>query len=114
MSRRGSFGFSHFKIKGIMVGAAGVEGGLANRTTIIGSEIVGNAEGVPTVAAKDCLGLPFSFAPHNGSVDDDLVMTLNTGIKSVAALEFNGDDITLGVIMRALSSSVDAGAVTGD
>jgi hypothetical protein len=97
-----------------MVGAAGVEGGLANRTTIIGSEIISNTEGVPTVAAKDCLGLPFSFAPHNGRVGNGLVMTLNTGIESVAALEFNGDNITLGVIVRALSSSVDAGAVTGD
>lgn len=97
-----------------MIGAAGVEGGLTNRTSVVGSEIVDYTEGASAVAAKDCFGLPLSLAPHNGSVGNGFVMTLNAGIERVTALEFNGDDVTLGVIVRALGLGIDAGAVTGN
>ena len=95
-----------------MVGAAGVESGLAMRTSIVAAQVAGNAEGVVAVAAVDGFGLEFGFGPDlRRAWSAGFVVALNAGVELAAALVLDGDDVALGVVVGALGALVHGSAV---
>jgi len=92
----------------VVFGAAGIKGRAAPRTRISGGEILGNRQGAATVPAKNGGGFAVVSAPEQGLVAGDLLVAMDTRVKFVAALESDGDDVEVGVVMRALSPLIDA------
>ena len=64
-----------------------------------------------TVATQDGFGSKFSPGPDNWDVVRRLAVALDAGIKYIATLEFNGDDVALGVVVSALGALVYASAM---
>lgn len=105
------FWFSQLEIKRVMVGATGVECGLADRTTIATGEIIGDAECAVAIAAKYGPGFPLLLAPNNGRMTSRFVVALDASVKGPAAFKPNADNVALGVIMGALGALIHANAV---
>jgi hypothetical protein len=51
--------------------------------------------------------------PHGSRMVGGFVVALNASVKSGAARMLNSNDVALGVVMRALGTLVDPGAVDG-
>jgi len=111
VSGAGGFGFLPLEVKVIMIGAAGVEGGLANRAGVAAAQVAGDAEGAFAVATVNGFGVEFRPGPHNWQVVSGFFVAVNAGVECVAALESDGNDVALGVIVSALGAGVHAGAV---
>ncbi len=97
-----------------MLGAAGVESGPAHRAGVVAGQVIGDAERAVAVTAENGFGLPLAQAPNNGRMTRRFIVALDAGIKSVAALEFDGDEVALGVVVSTLGTLVHANAVAGD
>ena len=78
-----------------MIGATRVEGGLANRATVVAIQVATYTEYTVAVAAVDGFILIFYSGPHYGLVVGLLLVALNAGIERVAALKLDGDDVAL-------------------
>lgn len=97
-----------------MVGATGVEGGLAMWAGTVAAQVTGDAEGAMTAPAIDGFGLEFSFGPDLGGVAGGFVVALDASVKLAAALMLDGNNVALGVVVSALGTLVHVGAVNGN
>ena len=66
------------------------------------------------VAAENGFGVEFSLEPDSGGMVGGFFVALNAGVKCVATLELDADDVALGVVMGALGTLVHPSAVAGD
>ena len=66
------------------------------------------------VAAVDGFGFKFGCGPDLGGVADGFVVAVYTGVKLTAAFVLDGDDVSFGMVMGALSALVYIVAVDGD
>ena len=66
------------------------------------------------VAAVHGSFVKFVARPYLGWVASHLVVAHNASIERVAALEAQGDNITLAVVVRALGAGIHVGASQGD
>ena len=97
-----------------MIGATRVERRLADRADIVAGEVTGNADGAMAVTAIDGLLIEGDCGPNDGSMTHRFMVTLNASVKFIAALELDGNDVALGVVVRALGARIYAGAVNRD
>ena len=97
-----------------MVGAAGIESGLALGARAAAGEVFRNAQRVVAMAAEDGFGATLGLAPNNGGMANRFVVALDAGVKSIAALEFDGNNVALRVVMDALGACIHADAVAND
>ena len=92
----------------MVFGAAGIKSGAALRTGIIAGQILGNRQGAMTLPAENGSSFAFVSAPTDRLMAGDRFVAVDARIKFVAALEPNGDDVAIGVVMLALCLLVDA------
>jgi hypothetical protein len=87
-----------------------IKGRAASRTTVPATEIFRNRKCLLTAAAENGVDLAFILAPDRGRMTSQLFMTLDAGIKCVAALESHSHNIEFRVVVFTLSSLIDADA----
>ena len=97
-----------------MVGAARVERGPTGRTGIVAGQVVGNTNGIVTVAAIDGRLTESGGGPNDGNMPGRFIVALDAGVKFIATLEFDGNDVALRMVVRTLSPRIYAGAMNGD
>jgi hypothetical protein len=97
-----------------VIGAAWVESGAAQWALIAGVKVLGDAERAVAVAAANGLVVEFGAGPHNRWVAHCFLVALNAGVELLTALEFNGDDVALGMVMDALGPLIYPSAVAND
>ena len=95
-----------------MVGATGVESRLAMGAGIVAAQVAGDAEGAMAIAAVDGFGVKLGFRPDLRGMVGGLLVALDAGVESIAALVPDGDNVALGMVVGALSAGVDARAAT--
>ena len=66
------------------------------------------------IATVDGGGGKFVLGPDHGGMAGRFFVTLDAGIKGIAAFELDGNNVALGVIMGALRALVYFGAVADD
>jgi len=88
-----------------------VKGRAASRTTVSATEVLCNRKCLLTVAAENGVGLAFILAPDYCLMTGQFFMTLDAGIKSVAAFESHSHNIEFRVVVLTLTSLIDADAV---
>ena len=98
----------------IMIGTAGIEGSLAQRTSVVTLQVLGDAESAFAVATINSFRLKFRHRPHNWSMFSQLFVAPNAGIKGLATLKFNGNEVAFGVVVGALRALVDIDAVAAN
>lgn len=84
-----------------MIGAFRVKCRTAVRAMIIAIQIFTDGHFIFTNAAKNGLGVKFFFFPSYCRMTRFFRMTVITGIISIAAFKFNGNNIQRRVIMNA-------------
>ena len=94
-----------------MIGATRVERRLADRADIVAGEVTGNADGAMAVTAIDGLLIEGGCGPNDGSMTRRFMVTLNASVKFIAALKLDGNNIALGVVVRALGARIYTGTV---
>lgn len=97
-----------------MFGTTWVESSLTNWAHITACQISRDAERMMAVATVDSLFFKFGLRPHYGCVVGSFAVAVEAGVVLVAALEADGNDITLRVPMRTLRAGVYAGAMHPD
>ena len=97
-----------------MVGATRVERRPAGRAGIVAGEVTGDANGAMAVTAIDGLLIEGGCGPNDGSMTRRFMVTLDASVKFIAALELDGNDVALGVVVRTLGARIYAGAVNRD
>ena len=93
-----------------MICAPWVKSCAATRAGICTAETFGDRKSVVTPAAKDRVSLAFLFIPDGRGMIRQLLVTMDAGIKRVAAFEFHCNDIAVSMVMRTLSLFIDAAA----
>lgn len=84
-----------------MLAAAGIEGGFAMRTGIVGSHVVFNAQLIAAHPTKNGFLVEFYFWPDLVLVVGFFLVAGKTGIVFIATFEFDGDDVQLRMPMHA-------------
>ena len=97
-----------------MVGATRVERRPAGRAGIVASEVTGDADDAMAVTAIDGLLIEGGCGPNDGSMTSRFMVTLDTSVKFIAALELDGNNVALGVVVHTLGARIYAGAVNRD
>ena len=97
-----------------MIGATRIERRSAGRAGIIAGEVTGDADDAMAVTAIDGLFNEGGCGPNDGSMTRRFMVTLNASVKFIAALELDGNDIALGVVVRALGTRIYAGTMNRD
>ena len=97
-----------------MVGTAGVESNLAQWTSTITLQILGDAEGAFAVATINGFNLKFRRRPHDGGMVSQLFVAPNAGVKGLATLKFDGNEVAFGVVVGALGALVNTDAVAAN
>jgi hypothetical protein len=102
------------KIKVVMIGATRVENGLARWARVVARQVRCNAEGAFTIATVNSLVIEFGPGPNHGGMVGGFVVAFDAGVKGITALELDGNDVALGVIVGALGALIYSGAVADD
>ncbi len=89
-----------------MVSAAWVKLRPASRTSALTFHVLPNGKLRPTLTAEDSLFIPLHPGPDLRGMNSQRVVALPAGIKSIAALHFDRDDVSSGIPMRATSLRV--------
>lgn len=92
---------SNFKVEMAMLAAAWVERGLTVRAAIGCVNIGLDRQFKPTGAAEHGMPMAFVARPDHGLMVDGLVMAATTGEVTPAALELDGDDVEIAVVVDA-------------
>ena len=100
------------EIKVVVVGATGVESRLTVGAGIVAAQVAGDAEGAVAIAAVDGFGVKLGFRPNLRGMVGGLLVALDAGVKSIAALVPDGDNVALGMVVGALGAGVNARAAT--
>jgi hypothetical protein len=95
----------------VVIRAAWVKSRPASRTGISATKILSDRQSFLTFATEYRVRLTLVLAPNQRCVASPLLVAMDAGIKRVAALEFNGHNVAVGVVVRTLSLLIDAGAV---
>ena len=102
------------EIEMVVIGAAGIESGLAVRTDVVATKVAGNAESVVAVAAVDGFGMKLGLGPDLGGVTHGFLVALDAGVELTATLVLDGNEVALGVVVGALSARVYGSAKYGN
>jgi hypothetical protein len=81
-----------------------------SRTDVLAAEILGNSEGVMAVAAQDRLNVAFVATPNDRRMASNFRVAVNTSIEFTTTLESYRDNVPFRVVVRTLSSVVNAHA----
>jgi hypothetical protein len=95
----------------VVTRTARVKSCTAQRTETSACKILGDRHGVLALAAEDGASLALVLAPNQRRMTRQFVVAIYAGIKCVTALELDGHDIALRVVVRTLSLLIDADTV---
>jgi len=101
----------NLKVQVVVIDAAWIKRRCAQRTGISAVQILGNRQRVVAVAAEYGVGLALVLVPDHRHVVGHLLVALETGVKRIATLESDSNNVALRVVVRALTALIDAGAV---
>jgi hypothetical protein len=93
-----------------VIGTARIERSTARGARISTSQVGANTERIVAIATIHSMGGKLGFGPYYGRVASSFFMAVNAAIKGVTALEAQGNNIALAMVVRALSTSIHIGA----
>ena len=98
----------------IVIATAGVEFDLTNGTGIGAVHVLFDAQRTTAISAIDGFGIKLLLQPDHSGMTRNCCVTLHTGVERIAALEFDGDKVAPGMVMRALGAHVNSDAIAGN
>jgi len=94
-----------------MLAATGIESRGALGAGVVALHVFVHREFVCTDTADHCFFIKLGFRPHLCCMSGCLFMAGEARVIFIAALEFNGDDVEAGMVMRASCLMIDGFAV---